>query len=189
MAPRSNPGDELSERAVILAGVMRCSRASLLRVARLNSSRDEDAEDALSDAALQFLRFYDGPSGPRALNWMKLVTKRRAWEIRRRTQAHQTPVRVEVTDEPPATDSASIILAEDRPGPEQRTLRTEEVLEVRRLLGALKADERTALLLVGLGYSYGEISQMQGWTMTKTTRCIKEGRAAFRKMNERGASS
>jgi DNA-directed RNA polymerase specialized sigma24 family protein len=190
MPPRSNPGDELSERAAILAQVMHCGgRTSLLRIARLNSSRSQDAEDALSEAGVQFLRFYHGPPGARALNWMKLVTKRCAWEIKHRAQVRESPVRIEVTDELPTTRYPSITVADDRPGPEQRALRAEEVVGVRRIIGALKPDERIALLLFGLGYSYSEISQMQGWTMTKVTRCIEEGRAAFRKMSARGGNS
>jgi DNA-directed RNA polymerase specialized sigma24 family protein len=189
MAPRSNPGDELTKRAVMLGEVMRRGRSSLLRIARLNSSRDEDAEDALGEAGVQFLRFYDGPPGARALNWMKLVTKRCAWEIGGRAQARETLLQVETTDAASPDGPPSIIVAEDCPGPEQRALRAEEVAEVRRLIGALKSDERTALLLFGLGYSYREISQMQGWTMTKVTRCIEEGRAAVRKLSARGGIS
>jgi DNA-directed RNA polymerase specialized sigma24 family protein len=44
----------------------------------------------------------------------------------------------------------------------------------------LKPDERTALLLFGLGYSYAEIAETQGWTRTEVNRCIAEGRASLR---------
>jgi DNA-directed RNA polymerase specialized sigma24 family protein len=50
----------------------------------------------------------------------------------------------------------------------------------------LKPDERGALLLLGLGYSYREIAAMQGWTMTKVHRFISEGRASVRRLMERG---
>jgi RNA polymerase sigma factor (sigma-70 family) len=168
---------------------MQSERGALQKLARLHSQRDEDAEDALSDAAVQFLRFYDGPPGTRALNWMKLVTKRCAWQIKRRAQARESTVTIEVTDAPVIDHKRLIIAVDERSGPEERTLRFEEVSEVKNLLATLKPDERTALLLLGLGYSYKEIGQMQGWTMTKVTRCVKEGRAAFRKMSGRGANS
>ena len=47
-------------------------------------------------------------------------------------------------------------------------------------LAALKPDERTALLLLGLGYSYAEIGAPPRWTRTKVNRCLAEGRAALR---------
>ncbi len=189
MAPRSNPGNERKDRAVILDELMRSQSGALQKLARLHSQRDEDAEDALSDAAVQFLRFYDGPPGARALNWMKLVTKRCAWQIKRRAQDRESTVTIEVTDAPVIDHKRLIIAADERSGPEERTLRFEEVWEVKNLFAALKPDERTALLLLGLGYSYKEIGQMQGWSMTKVTRCVKEGRAAFRKTSGRGANS
>ena len=86
MAPRPKPSDEQSDRAVILDQLMQSDRASLLKLARLHSHRDADAEDAVSEAAVQFLRFYSGPPGARALHWMKLVTKRCAWQIRARAE-------------------------------------------------------------------------------------------------------
>ena len=54
-----------------------------MRQARFHSRRHEDAEDALNDACVQFLRFYDGPAGDEALRWMLLVIKRAAWAITR----------------------------------------------------------------------------------------------------------
>ena len=58
--------------------------------ARFHSRRTEDAEDALSDACVQFLRFYDGPAGIQSLRWMLLVTKRCAWAIRRKAVTRES---------------------------------------------------------------------------------------------------
>jgi DNA-directed RNA polymerase specialized sigma24 family protein len=49
----------------------------------------------------------------------------------------------------------------------------------RRRLSPLKADQRTALSLQAAGYSYEEIAALKGWTYTKVSRCIREGRAAL----------
>jgi DNA-directed RNA polymerase specialized sigma24 family protein len=65
----------------------------LLRQARFHSHRIEDAEDALSDACVQFLRFYDGPAGEDALRWMLLVVKRAAWAIGRRGASREARLR------------------------------------------------------------------------------------------------
>ena len=50
-----------------------------------------------------------------------------------------------------------------------------------RRFEALKPDQRTALILLGLGCSYAEIGALRGWTYTKVNRCISEGRAALRR--------
>ena len=69
-----------------------------MRQARYHSRRHEDADDALSDACVQFLRFYDGPPGDDALRWMLLVIKRCAWAIRRRAVARESRYRTRARD-------------------------------------------------------------------------------------------
>ncbi len=49
-----------------------------------------------------------------------------------------------------------------------------------RLLAALRADERRALVLQASGYSYAEICALTGWTYTKVNRSLAEGRAKLR---------
>ena len=71
--PQSRDGEERRARA--LDQLLRSERRSLARQARFHSRRPEDAEDALSDACVQFLRFYDGPAGDDALRWMMLVVE------------------------------------------------------------------------------------------------------------------
>ena len=44
-----------------------------------------------------------------------------------------------------------------------------------------------ALLLLGVGHSYGEIQAVTGWSQTKVRRCVYEGRRAVRaQLRERG---
>ena len=46
-------------------------------------------------------------------------------------------------------------------------------------LGQLKPQEIRVLQLKAEGYSYREICQLTGWTLTKVNRCLTEGRRAF----------
>ena len=53
---------------------------ALRRTARANSANAADAEDALQDGCLAFLRFYEGGEEG-AVAWLRLVVKRFAWQI------------------------------------------------------------------------------------------------------------
>jgi DNA-directed RNA polymerase specialized sigma24 family protein len=66
------------------------------------------------------------------------------------------------------------------PDVEEAVERAERLLEARDRYRRLKPEERTALALFGLGYSYKEIADMRGWSYTKVSRCIREGRAKLR---------
>ena len=48
---------------------------------------------------------------------------------------------------------------------------------MRSRLAKLKPQERQALGLLALGYSYREICELTGWTFTKVNRCLAEGEA------------
>ncbi|HET9185844.1 MAG TPA: sigma factor-like helix-turn-helix DNA-binding protein, partial [Solirubrobacterales bacterium] len=69
---------------------------------------------------------------------------------------------------------------EEGPDPAALFERRAEHRERLRRFARLKPDERSALILFGLGYSYREIGARRGWTYTKVNRCISEGRAALR---------
>lgn len=185
MAPRPQSATRQTEdRAQILDRLLRCERTQLLRQVRFHSRRPEDAEDALSDACVQFLRFYDGPAGTDALRWMLVVTKRCAWAIARRNGARES--RIKVIADQDASDRIEIVVRDAGAGPAETVERSEETAEVVELIERLKPDERTALILFGLGCSYAEIGELRGWSATKVRRCIQEGRACVGKMRERG---
>ena len=76
--------------------------------------------------------------------------------------------------------------ASDAPGPVERAERHDDLAIRRHALAELKADERQALWLLGLGFSYDEIGAATGWTHTKINRCLSEGRLALRRMEEGG---
>jgi RNA polymerase sigma factor (sigma-70 family) len=169
-------------RAQALDRLLRAERGRLLRQAHFHSRRPEDAEDALNDACVQFLRFYDGPAGEDALRWMLLVVKRAAWAIGR--QAGEREARYRLVE----AEALEVTIAAEAPGPAELLERAEASSEVIELIEQLKPDERTALILLGLGCSYAEIGELRGWSRAKVHRCLKEGRARVRRLLGRGPS-
>jgi RNA polymerase sigma factor (sigma-70 family) len=165
-------------RAEMLEGMLREHGAQLRNQVRFHSRSAEAAEEALADACVQFMRFWDGPPGVPAVQWMLVVAKRCAWAITRkdrRRRERTTGLVFEVDEselERPLPDLA--------PGPGERAERGEEVAKLSGLIEELKPDERTALILFGLGCSYAEIARLRGWTYTKVNRSIAEGRERVR---------
>ena len=176
-----SPREKRRRRASALDQLLRGKRGALLRQARFHSRRIEDADDALSDACVQFLRFYDGPAGEDALRWMLVVVKRAAWAIGRRAARREARLRS-------AAAEPAISFTSERIGPAELIERTEDTERVIELIKQLKPDERTALILLGLGCSYVEIGELRGWTQSKVHRSIKEGRAQVRNLLEGGTS-
>ena len=182
MASRPDP-ETSRRRARILEQVLAEGRAALRRQADRSAPQTADADDALQEACLQFLRYYDGAPGEAALRWLMLCLKHRGWEIAQRRLRRESFTALSATD---ADDpSARIVRPLSRePGPEERAERGEEVAAFFAALARLKPDERAALLLLGLGYSYAEICARRGWSHTKVNRCLAEGRAALRALGE-----
>ena len=170
----------------MLDRLLRAERGRLARQARFHSRRHEDAEDALNDACVQFLRFYDGPAGEDALRWMLLVIKRCAWAIRRKARARDSRFRMSVRER--ESEGLEAIVPDNRVGPAELVERAEETSKVFALVEQLKPDERTALILLGLGCTYAEIRELRGWSAAKLHRCLVEGRARVRELLERGDS-
>jgi len=177
MDSRSHGGVK-PDRVAMLEDLLTSERPRLLQQARRNSNRTGDAEDALANACIQFLRFYDGQAGVNALRWMMLVVKRCAWQLSRQ-ESRTLPVPFEA-DEITALSSSD---------PADLVERRAEVSEVAALMAQLKQAERDALVLLALGYSYKEIAEIQGWTRTKVNRCLAEGRAALRRASKGGRES
>lgn len=107
-----------------------------------------------------------------------VAVKHRAWALRAREVGS---VEVTTTDSLARGEPRVAALCE-RLGPAEGAERRERVSSRAALLPALKPDERAALLLLGLGYSYSEIGELRGWTRTKINRCLAEGRAALRRL-------
>jgi DNA-directed RNA polymerase specialized sigma24 family protein len=127
MAPDPPQPDRRRARDEILVDLLRRERSALLRQARRNSRDNADAEDALSEASVQFLRHYDGPPGRDALRWMMVVVRNHARDVSRRASRWQSEQAVEATD---AEEPTTIIVAEHRRGPAETILRAEETATV-----------------------------------------------------------
>ena len=176
--------DERSRRATILESVLRNRRSQLLRQVRWHSERVEDADDALADACVQFLSSYDGPDETDdALHWLLKVSKRCAWEIRRRERKRTRIAPIVPIDRSQADERGGLA---DPAEMVERIAEADQVLEAMDQLGH---DERIALLLLGLGFTYAEIGDLRGWTYTKVNRCISEGRRKVRDLLEGGERS
>lgn len=67
--------------------------------------------------------------------------------------------------------------------------RSEEVDRVMAAIDRLAPDERTVLLLFGLGFSYEEIGVRCGWSYGKVHRRLATGRARVRRILEGGDGS
>jgi len=181
--PKSQ-GARVEPRARMLEGLLAREREALRRVARANSTNAADAEDALQDGCVAFMRFYEGTEEG-ALAWLRLVVKRFAWQIGRNARRRGS-LRHVVTVEPSEWNGQEVVLADSRPGTHELVERAEAMDRRVELLGRLKPDERATLILIGLGATYAEISELRGWSSRKVERCAVEGRARLREFEREG---
>jgi RNA polymerase sigma factor (sigma-70 family) len=176
----STPADARRAGAEALAErLYSLHRPQLLALARANSGDRDDAEEALQDAFLLFIERFDPAAGSPPLPWLTLTLKRRCWALygQRRRRAH------------PADQVLLEHAAEDSPrSPEELCEVGEKAARLRHDFAVLKPDQRQALTLLALGYSYREIAAACGWTRTKVNRCLAEGRAALRAASARTGS-
>ena len=176
------PQSEINAR--LLAEILK-DRARLVAYARRHSKDAQDAEDALGDACLQFLRHFDGEDPNHAARWMLTVLKRCSWAIPRRRRERRAVVE-EVSAEQ-LEDDQGVGLLDRRRGPEEMAEAHEEVGRISMALARLTRDQRRALLLSAAGYTFHEIASIEGWTYTKVNRSIFEGRRRLRRIvGERG---
>lgn len=160
--------------------IYREKHAYLLAIARRNSATNEDAEEALQDAFILFIDHYDPTEGSPPLAWLTLTLKRRCWAIYKRQElcGDYQPCR--------SNDTLAATPLETRADlsrlPHELVEVAESIDEVRQQMKQLKPQERIALGLLGLGYSYKEIAELRDWSYTKVNRCIAEGRAALRRV-------
>jgi RNA polymerase sigma factor (sigma-70 family) len=174
----ANPTEQSSANATILTELLPRHQAELMRQARRHARNAADSEEALQRAYELFIERYRPPYEPVA--WLQTTIKRCAWETSRRAAR-----RGELSlDAPLGAGERAPTLGDYLPsGEPELEERVGERLEHERVveaMEALKPDERTALLMLGLGCSYGEIAQRRGWSRTKVNRCLAEGRASVR---------
>lgn len=150
-------------------------RDYLLAIARRNATGEADAEEALQEAFVSFIRHFDPSRGAPPLAWLTLTLKRECWAKRR---AQHLDRHIGQEAERGGDEFGSVLESIPSPtsGLEELVLKREDA---RARLWRLKPDERTALFLHAFGYSYQEIGERRGWTYAKVNRCISEGRAAL----------
>lgn len=166
--------DDRRQRATTLATDLYVThRRRLLSIANHNAPSPEDAEEALHDAFVLFINHFDPDSAAPPLAWITLTLKRRCWASHRHLQLTQRLT--SPTGHLPAQAIRNTLRL-----PEELLEATETTQHARHLIARLKPDERRALTLLALGYSYREICDLTDWTYTKVNRCIAEGRARLR---------
>jgi DNA-directed RNA polymerase specialized sigma24 family protein len=160
----------------LASGLYAEGRDYLLAIARANATGEADAEEALQEAFVSFIRHFDPGRGAPPLAWLTLTLKRECWGKRRRSHPDRHAGQ---ETERGAGEIGSVLEAIPCPitGPEELAIRRDGA---RRRLGCLKPDQRTALILQAAGYSYHEIAAGLGWSYTKVNRSVNEGRLALR---------
>jgi len=168
----------VQDKAQILEQLLRRKQHLLRRQACRHAQLEADVEEALQSAYALFIERYNPPAEP--LPWLMTTIKREAWRLARRSCRRRELAITAV----PRNDGGSADLSDAFPDPAAgpgEGVEAHELHDLRfRALQRLKPDECTALLLLGLGYSYAEIATLRNWTHTKVNRCISEGRAALR---------
>ena len=177
------PSTPAEQRVRTLERLLAREGAALRRQARRNSLTESDAEDALQDGCVRFLRYFDGEESYAAA-WLMLTVKRCAWKLSERVRRFDAHERVATVD--PLEIENEIVLVDERSGPEDLAERSAAVAFQVEMLDQLKPDERTTLILIGLGATYKEIAQLRGWSARKVERCAIEGRARLNALVERG---
>jgi RNA polymerase sigma factor (sigma-70 family) len=165
-----------AERRRAALGLLGSHAALLRNTARRVSLCADDADDACQRALEILLRKAPPLEPARLVSWACVVTRREALAVRRG--------RERMLSGAVAEDAASALdrRPSERPTQVELVERRERAIAALRLLAALRADERRALVLQASGYSYAEICSLTGWTYTKVNRSLAEGRANLRAM-------
>jgi RNA polymerase sigma factor (sigma-70 family) len=156
-------------------------REYLLRIARANCSNLDDAEEALQEAFIAFIGKFDPDGGAPPLAWLTVVLKRECWARLRRQNLSLSAGQ----ERDSSLDELGFAIEDlEHPGatPQDAAELAERVVQTRAWLAQLKPQERRAIGLKALGYSYKEIGDITGWTHTKINRCIAEGHARLREL-------
>jgi RNA polymerase sigma factor (sigma-70 family) len=185
MAPRPNPDELQRRRAQILDEVMRSKKGRLWAQARRFTASDQDADDALEDACIAFLRYFRPEPGSNPAGWMMTTVKHAALKVTRHGNLRRQ--RSALPEDPGQHDAWwESSLPDLGPSPQERVEAREWVTRRADLFAQLKPDQRTALWLLAFGFSYLEIGERQGWTQTKVNRCVAEGRGRLRELLAKG---
>lgn len=180
MAIRPIPVGDASERRARTLERLLVTKANILRAQALRNARSPDAaDDAFQEGCVEFLRYYNGESDDHAIAWLMLAIRHRAWTDVRRDRERKARGEFSL-GAAVGCDAALPDRTCERLGPAEFVERGEEASRFFAALFRLPAAQRTALLLLGFGYSYAEIMDRHSWSYRKVSRCLSDGRAALR---------
>ena len=178
-----SPEQRRAARARELAGTLFSEHyAELHGAARRHCDRWADPDEALQEALAIFIACFDPGAGSPALPWILLTLKRLSWAAadRRRTEAR---IGASGSDPHPvehlAGDASPV-----EPDPTSAAVRAERVRTIGRAMASLPSEQRRAISLLAIGYSYAEIAELTDATQRQVDRRLQSARTRLR-----GASS
>ncbi len=151
---------------------------ALKRTARRYSLDAEDVEDCFQRTLEIVLTKAPTTDARELIRWAQTVIKHEALAVRRKRERLLGVASFSERDglaRDPVTEAPS-----PGAGPAEQAERREEVARTREALQALKPAELRALSLLAEGYSYAEIADITGFSLTKINRSLAEGRERFR---------
>lgn len=157
---------ELNEAATEL--VLRHG-AMIMRDALKHSATSEDADDAYQRALEILLTKAPSTDPGELVPWLRVVVRNEALDISR-ARARSASDTIESIEETMEADGAS---------PVELVERSEAAGTGAEALERLTHDQVHCLLAYAHGHSYGEITDITGFTARKVTRCVIDGRRAF----------
>ena len=150
---------------------------SLRRIARREGGAGVDPDEAVQEVFALFLAHYDPQRGSPPLAWLRL-TLRRWWAAcgRRRYAGRlgATPSGLAAPDEPWWRQWRLAVDDGDVAG------RLDRIEQVSTGMERLRPEQRRALSLLALGYSYREIADRLGLSEKQVDHRLSAGRAALR---------
>jgi RNA polymerase sigma factor (sigma-70 family) len=145
-------------------------------LARWMLRNDQDAQDVVQEASLRAYRFFDGYRGGDSKAWLLAIVRNTSLSWRRRSQRDKSNV---VFDE--STHDAKA----EAPNAEDRMLDADRMVDLRKCIEALPADQREVLILREFEeMSYKQIAETTslpvGTVMSRLARAAAVGRVRQR---------
>lgn len=141
----------------------------IMRDARKYSATADDADDAYQRALEILLTKAPSSDATELVPWLRVVVRNEALDIARaRSRASNDSI-----------ESIEDTFESDGESPDEIVERGETAGTGAEALERLTHDQVHCLLAYAHGHSYGEISEITGFTARKVTRCVTDGRRAF----------
>lgn len=173
----TSPEQRRAARARELAATLFSDHyAELHEAARRHCGRWADPDEALQEALAIFVACFDPDASSPPLPWTLLTLKRLSWAAaeRRRTEA-----RIGASgSNPHAVEQLAGDASPVEADPTASVVRAERVRTIREAMASLPSEQRRAISLLAIGYSYREIAELTGATLRQVDRRLQGGRAS-----------